>query len=130
MINKKNDDIFTMVILNKIDSKLSTNIAFTCNGDANVTNHNALRVKVQRTKGDQVDSKSLSPLVFITTPNYREILEVKWIGKAPKKSEISDSEFNRIVKYVRVNWEMIVDHWCGRLTDREFLERMPSEVLK
>jgi hypothetical protein len=119
--------LFEVVNVHKKDSKLPVNLYFTCNGDIYIANHNALRVKVQTTKSEKVSAKNLSPLVFITTPNYETILDIRWVGEAPKNSEISDSDLNRIIRYVKENRDIIVKHWCGELDDKEFLNLMPSE---
>jgi hypothetical protein len=106
---------------------VSSPFYFVLLGDLNITNHNALRVKVQATKSEKLDSRNMNPLVFITTPNYVKIIEVKWVGAEPKKSELSDSDLNRIIRYVKQNWDIVVKHWCGELDDKEFLNMMPDE---
>jgi len=116
-----------MANLHKSGSGLPVNLYFTCNGDSNITNHNSLRIKVQRTRGDAVDPNNLSPLVFHTTPGYATITDVKWVEQEPKQSEISSSDLNRIIRYVKHNWKLVVDHWCGKITDKQFLLSMPEE---
>ena len=129
MFNQDYDQLFEMANVHKSDSRLPVNLYFTCNGDAGVASHNALRIKVQRTRGDNVDPNSLSPLVFHTTPGYERITEIKWVGREPKKSEISTSDLNRIIRYIKQNWEIVVKHWCGELNDRQFLAAMPEEKI-
>jgi hypothetical protein len=128
-LEKVGDDgfLFEMANLHKSESRLPVNIYFTCNGDSEITNHNALRIKVQRNRGEKVDPKNLAPLVFHTTPGYETITDIKWVGRAPKESEISKSDLNRIIRYVKKHWGIIVKHWCGEITDRELLLTLPQE---
>ena len=118
--------LFEMANLHKTDSKLPANVYFTCNGDVRITKHNALRVKIQGDKGERVNPDRLFPLVFHTTDNYDEIVDVKLTGKALKASDLSKSEIDQIVSYVEQNWEIVVKHWCGELTDKQLLQLLPS----
>ena len=127
-INSPLDDdlLFEMVNLHKSDSKLPVNLYFTPNGAETITQHKSLRIKVQRNRSDKVDRGSLNPLVFHTTSDYGEITKIEWKGKPPKKTEISKSELDQIIKYVKDNWDTVVKHWCGEMTDKQFLLTMPS----
>ena len=126
-MNHTNQYLYEMVNVHKFDSKLPVNLYFTCNGGIGITHHNALRIEIQQTKGEEVDFKNLNSLVFHTVPGYKQISDIEWMERAPKKSEISDSDLNRIIRYIKQNWDTVVKHWCGELNDKQFLLLMPAE---
>ena len=121
------DILFEMANLHKRDSKLPKNLYFTCGGDHNITNHNALRIKVQMDNGESLNPGNLATLVFNTTPDYGRIIAMKWVGDKSKVSEISASDKTRIIRYIRSNWDTVVNHWREEINDKEFLDLMPSE---
>jgi hypothetical protein len=114
------DQLFEMANLHKRDSALPVNLYFTCNGYNNIKNHNCLRIKVQQDNSNNVNENNMSELVFKTNENW-DILDIKKVGKF----KISDSDLNTVINYIKSNWSIIVDHWIGKIYDKDFLIAMP-----
>ena len=127
-MNAKDDDryLFEMANVHKSDSKLPVNLYFIGCGEA--TYHDAIHVKVQLNRDDRVDPDNLAALEFLTTPGHKTISDIRWVYPDSTQSEISDCDLDRIVCYVKKNWDTVVKHWCGELTDKQFLSAMPEET--
>jgi hypothetical protein len=116
------DELFEMANLHRKESNLPVNLYFTGNGFHGITCYNCLRVKVQQDIADRVDETNMSVLVFKTNENW-DILNIDKVGEFKLRSR----DLNKIIKYIKYNWNTIVNHWVGKLTDYEFLSVLLSK---